>query len=429
MAELGWAPHAHAALAVSGGGDSLALMHLFAGWARAQNAKPPVVLIVDHGLRPESSKDAAKATRWAKRAGLEAHILHWQGRKPKADIEAQAREARYRLMGEWCRAHGVDALFVAHTREDQAETFLLRLARGSGVDGLSSMQPRAPFPAAGFASLNLFRPLLDMTRGELREYLGGRDQPWLDDPMNADPRFARTRLRTIFPILEAAGLSASRIADAARHLARAREALDASAAGLMAKAVYYDTAGYALIDAKAIANAPRELGLRALGKTLMAVSGENYRPRFERLEQLFDAMLARKISGGRTLHGCRIAPAPKPWRKFGEATLLVTREARAAMRSPDTLLKCGVDAIWDNRFRIVLTGQGSFGRLHLSALGERPELTEVLSHIPAPARGALPAIWRGKSLITVPHTRPGGTGTNDVHVAFLAAEDGAVTSY
>lgn len=404
-------------------------MHLFADWTRAQNAKLPIVLIVDHGLRPESSKDAAKTAHWAKQAGLEAHVLHWQGRKPKADVEAKAREARYRLMGEWCRARDVSALFVAHTREDQAETFLLRLARGSGVDGLSAMQPRAPFPAAGFASLNLLRPLLDMTRAELREYLSERDQPWLDDPMNLDPRFARTRLRAIFPILEAAGLSASRIADAPKHLARAREALDASAAELMEKAVHYDGAGYALIDAQAISNAPRELGLRALGKTLMAVSGEAYRPRFERLEQLYDAMHARKISGGRTLHGCRIAPAPKPFRKFGEATLLVSREARAASRAPDVLLKPGVDAIWDNRFRVTFMEQWQHGRLHVSALREQPEFAEALSHVPAPARGSLPAIWRAKSLIVVPHARAAEAQADHVHVAFLAADDDSVTSH
>lgn len=394
-------------------------MHLFADWARAQGAIPPIVLIVDHGLRPGSAKDAAKALRWAKQAGLQAHMLSWQGRKPKGDIEAAAREARYRLMGEWCRAHGVSALFLAHTREDQAETFLLRLARGSGVDGLSAMQPRAQFPLAGFESLTLLRPLLEMSRAELRDYLGERDQPWLDDPMNMDPRFARTRLRAILPILEAAGLSVSRLAAAASHLSRAREALDASAAALMDKAVTFDAAGYALMDADAIARVPRELGLRVFSKALMAVSGETYRPRFERLEQLFDAARTGTLSG-RTLHGCRIAQAPKPFRKFGAATLLVTREARAAARAPEMLLKPGVEAIWDNRFRILLAVQETAGRLHVGALGECPEFAGALAHVPASARGSLPALRKGKTLVAVPHAMGQG-GTQTMRVDFLGA--------
>ncbi len=394
-------------------------MLLFAGWARARGAAPPVVLVVDHGLRTESAQEAAQVAVWAKQAGLEAHVLRWQGRRPQADIEAQAREARYRLMGEWCRANYVSALFLAHTQEDQAETFLLRLARGSGVDGISAMQPCAAFPSAGFDKPALYRPLLDMKRAELRKFLTGRGQPWHEDPMNADTRFARTRLRAIFPILEAAGLSSARIAAAAAHLARAREALDTASATLLATAAHYDQAGYALLDASAIARAPRELGLRALARVLLSVSGENYRPRFERLEHLLDSIISRKLAGGRTLHGCRIAPAPKAWRRFGENTLLVTREARDAARAPDVLLTHGKEAVWDGRFRLSLSASAKSGRLHVSALGNRPELAQALAHVPAPARASLPAVKRGDTLFA-PHAL-GAAGTEGLRVDFLGA--------
>ena len=142
-----------------------------------------------------------------------------EGRKPNSGIEGKAREARYALLGEWCAAHDVPSLFVAHTLEDQAETFLLRLGRGSGVDGLSAMRPRAPFPVAGFDSVQVLRPLLEIGRAELRAFLTARGTPWLEDPMNEDSRFARVRLRKALPTLEAAGVSARRIAEAARHLA------------------------------------------------------------------------------------------------------------------------------------------------------------------------------------------------------------------
>ncbi len=286
------------AVAVSGGGDSLALMHLLRRWAKAGRREPPVVLTVDHGLREGSAADARKVLRWARDAGLKAHALRWTGAKPKSDIEAQAREARYRLMGAWCRARGVAALYVAHTGDDQAETFLLRLARGSGLDGLAAMRPVSPCP--GFRDLQLVRPLLGFAREAVREGLG----EWIEDPMNADPRFGRVRVREALGLL---GVPAARIADAAAHLARAREALEAVTAAVLARACRAE-AGAVLVEPRALLAAPREVGLRALAAVLMGVSGQPYRPRFERLERLYDRLGAGGIGGGCTLHGCRIAP-------------------------------------------------------------------------------------------------------------------------
>lgn len=396
-------------------------MHLFADWATAHGAPAPVVLIVDHGLRSQSVKEAAQVARWAKAAGLEAHVLRWLGRKPKADIEAAARAARYRLMGEWCRARDVGALFLAHTREDQAETFLLRLARGSGVDGLAAMPARGRLPLAGVAAPILYRPLLDASRSELRAYLAARGHAWLDDPMNRDTRFARTRMRALAPLLEAGGLSLARINAAAAHLARAREALETATASLMATCVRFDTAGYAVLDAATLAREPRELGLRVLAGTLMAVSGETYRPRFDRLERLLDAIIADKLAGGRTLHGCRIAPAPKAWRHFGKTSLLVTREPQAAERAADVLLQIGMESVWDGRFRLRLVAPSRPGPLHVAALGNRPDLAEALAHVPAAARGALPALWCKRELVGVPHAWDHWNGAA-VEVSFVGGK-------
>jgi tRNA(Ile)-lysidine synthase len=315
------------AVAVSGGGDSLALMHLLARWAKSQNAPAPFVLIVDHGLRKTSARDAKRAAGWAKALGLPAHVLTWKGRKPKGDIEAAAREARYGLMGDWARTNGIGALYLGHTRDDQAETFLLRLARGSGLDGLSAMRALAPYPLEGFESLRLVRPLLNEARDCLRDYLKALKQDWLDDPMNADPRFARVRLRAIRPMLEEAGLSAQRIADAAAHLSRARAALDEMTASVVTRACRLEK-DFALVDAAMLAAAPHEIGLRALAGILMSVSGAQYRPRFTRLNFLFDRVRAGELGGGATLGGCRIGPAPKRQAVFGPATLLIRTETR-----------------------------------------------------------------------------------------------------
>jgi tRNA(Ile)-lysidine synthase len=310
------------AVAVSGGGDSLALMHLLAGFARKRKWPAPVVLTVDHGLRKTSAADARQVARWARAAGLKAHVLTWRGAKPKSGIEAFAREARYRLMGEWMTKEDVATLFVGHTQDDQAETFLLRLARGSGLDGLAAMRAHAPWPVEGFADLTVARPLLGFGREELRTWLKARKQAWLDDPMNEDLAFDRVRLRKARVALEEAGLSAARIAAAAAHLARARESLEAVTEAVLARAMMVGDDGI-LLDPKALAAAPRELGLRALAWVLMAVSGQAYRPRFDSLERLFDALTAPKPATAATLHGCHIRRALPDFAPF---SLLVRRE-------------------------------------------------------------------------------------------------------
>ncbi len=322
-----------AAVAVSGGGDSVALMLLLSAWAKAQGRPQPVVLHVDHGLRPGSQKDAEQVAKLARAAGLKSHILVWKEKKPKSDIEAAARAARYALMGRWCAEHETPALYVGHTLEDQAETFLLRLARGSGLDGLAGMQPLAPLPVPEFAGINLARPLLDFTRGELRDFLQSRKVAWVEDPMNAEPKFARNRIRAAWPQLAELGLSPPRIADAARHLARARAVLEGLTEGFLQRGVRFAEPG-ALLDALRLKMLPREVGLRALAAVLSRVADEEYRPRFESLERLFESVVGGTLAGGATLHGCMVAPATPKDQVFGSATITLSRESERQSREP-----------------------------------------------------------------------------------------------
>jgi len=311
------------AVAVSGGGDSLALMHLLLKFARARGLAAPLVLTVDHGLRKNSAQDAKQVLAWAKQAGLAAHLLTWRGPKPKSGIEAQARQARYRLMGDFLKKNGIATLFVGHNLDDQVETFLLRLARGSGLDGLAGMAQRAPWPVPGFSGLALVRPMLGFGRDQLRAYLSGLDQAWLDDPMNDDAAFDRVKIRKVRMALTEAGLTAPRIAAAASHLARARESLEIMTEAVLRRAARKSQAGGILLDSAALAAAPREVGLRSLASVLMAVGGQAYRPRFESLERLFDQVTGAGLAGGTTLHGCHIRPADKASAPF---SLAVVRE-------------------------------------------------------------------------------------------------------
>ena len=318
------------AVAVSGGGDSLALMHLLARWAKKAKAAAPVVLIVDHGLRPESKKEALNVSRKARKLGLKATVLRWTGPHPKKGIEAAARQARYRLMGAWLKKRKLTTLYVGHHEDDQAETFLLRLARGSGLDGLSAMRALTRYPHSDFRGLTLARPLLGTARADLRAYLTALGEDWIDDPMNDDPRFDRVRMRKLAPELAAVGLTPARIGLAARHLADAREALELVTAVVLEHACRPSPADSKqsglLIDPGALAAAPREVGLRALAALLRQISGAVYRPRFDSLERLWGQLATNTLGGGATLSGCVLRPAPAGERVFGPETLKLTRE-------------------------------------------------------------------------------------------------------
>ncbi|WP_119423020.1 tRNA lysidine(34) synthetase TilS, partial [Desertibaculum subflavum] len=213
MAALGAFPgHPDLAVAVSGGADSLALVLLAQGWTAAQGGRL-LALTVDHGLRPEAAREALQVKRWLAARGVAHRTLRWRGPKPKANLAAAAREARYALLFAACRRARFRALAVAHHREDQAETFLLRLGRGSGVDGLAAMAP-----VSERDGIALLRPLLDMPRDRLRAALAAAGQDWIEDPGNADPARARTAVRALLPALAAAGLPPVRIAATAARM-------------------------------------------------------------------------------------------------------------------------------------------------------------------------------------------------------------------
>ena len=221
------------ALAVSGGSDSTALMVLYADWLRQQGADMGLhmVLTVDHGLRAESAAEARAVAAQAESLGFPHATLLWEGSKPQTGIQAAARHARYRLMGNAMRANGIALLFTGHTRDDRAETLLMRLARGSGLDGLAGMAPRLHFNDLGLGESGLdeqeiARPLLDVPRTRLRATLQARGIAWIDDPSNQSPEFERPRLRAARAHLDELGLTNSVLALSATRLLRARQALD-----------------------------------------------------------------------------------------------------------------------------------------------------------------------------------------------------------
>jgi tRNA(Ile)-lysidine synthase len=213
-------------LAVSGGPDSTALLWLAARWRKALKRGPKLVAVtVDHGLRPEAKAEAQAVKRLARRLGVAHRTLCWTGRKPSSGLQKAARHARYRLLAEVARKHGQAPVLTAHTLDDQAETVLFRMMRGSGIAGLAGIRRESRLPCHGEAPIGLFRPLLEVPKSRLIATLKAAKVAYADDPSNRDPRFTRARLRESMPLLASEGLTAGRLATLARRALRADIAL------------------------------------------------------------------------------------------------------------------------------------------------------------------------------------------------------------
>jgi tRNA(Ile)-lysidine synthase len=385
MAVLGpFERHPRLAVAVSGGPDSLALCLLADRWARTRGGAI-VGLIVDHGLRPESAREARQVAAWLSAHRIPQHILSWRGAKPANGIQAAARTARYDLLCAWCRAAGVLHLLTAHHRDDQAETVALRQARGSGADGLAGMAP-----VRELAGLRLLRPLLPVPKAALIASLEAAGQPWLEDPSNRAAGFARARLR------HEAGLDAAHLARLACESAADRAALDRAVAAWLAQHARIFRTGFVVLDSREFNAAPIAIARRALQQTLAAVGGKVYPPRHARLSPLLDALREDRGARARTLGGCRIL-------RRGER-LLVCREAGAIDHVVEP--RVGVWHKWDGRFVVCVTGE--VAGLRVRAVGDdgwrqRARLPEpaVSPDLPAAVGPSLPALWRGDRLLAV----------------------------
>lgn len=284
-------PHA-IAVAVSGGPDSMALLHLLSQLVAQQKKKTKTeihALTFDHGLRAESADEARQVGAWV--AGwpqVTHHILKWTGAKPGNAIMEGARDARYGKLSNWCRKHAVNELWLGHHATDQAETFLFRLAKGSGLDGLCVMGERQPYADT---PMLLVRPLLSLDKSSIESYCDDMGIPYVRDPSNQDLKYARSRLRQSLPVLENEGLSEARLAATARRLTRARDALDFYAGKIMRNAVTINKDD-AVIKMAALRNAPAEMRIRVIRRVTDEMGAGKYGPRLDRLEMLVDDFFA-----------------------------------------------------------------------------------------------------------------------------------------
>lgn len=299
--DLSLIPCGKVAVGVSGGADSLALVVLL---AELLGNKRIVALTVDHKLRDESTEEACYVADLMQNLGIEHYILTWDGKKPKQGIEEAARIARYNLIYDWCQNNRVGTLCVAHHLLDQAETFFIRLHRGSGLAGLCGMS------SVGYwKNLKIIRPLLDVHPQELRDFLKQRNIRWVEDPSNQSDDFLRCRIRKFLPILEEiTGITAERIADTMKVLAQSRDYIRFQVDGFIDKyARFWDEVGVC-ISLKALRETHKELVYQVINDLLKKISGKDYSPRADDVERLVGKITQKNNESfsGATLSECEI---------------------------------------------------------------------------------------------------------------------------
>ena len=315
-------------IAVSGGPDSTALLVLAARWRAARKQGPALLAVtVDHGLRPESAREARAVKRLAGKLGIRHRTLRWTGSKPTTALQEEARHVRYQLLAAAARGAGAPCVLTAHTLDDQAETVLLRMARGSGLSGLGAMARQTLLPITGLhttgatgkktdkkidkkTAIVLVRPLLDLPKARLIATLAAMGISFVDDPSNRDPRFTRPRLRELMTALAAEGLDARRLALLARRLRRADATIETAvdAATAVVTDVPLSKRGPFSMDAEKLSGLPAEVALRVLGRAIVQAGDEGplQLGKLEALHAALRAAMVDKVRLRRTLAGALV---------------------------------------------------------------------------------------------------------------------------
>ena len=356
------------ALALSGGGDSMALLHLAADWC-ARRGRRLLALTVDHRLHPDSAAWTAFAGEAARAVCADWRALSWEGPKPSTGLPAAARAARHALLADAARQAGARVILMAHTADDIAESDWMR-DQGATLGALRDWSPSPSWPQG--RGLMLLRPLLTTSRTDLRAFLAARNARWFEDPANADPRFMRTRARH--------ALNPS--PDGRRGNPRTgapAEVLRAGDEGRTARRLTSADSWSGLLTL------PRAVSARALAAALLSVSGQSTPPRGPRLAALH-ARLASGAAVTATLTGARV--------QTDGDRLLITREpGRGGL--PDAFLPTNAPAVWDGRFEITAPSPGwRAGPLHGRMAALSPADQAIVKQLPASARPALPVLFR-----------------------------------
>lgn len=367
-------------VAVSGGADSLALALLAKDWAD-QHGHTLVALSVDHGLRPASGEECAWVAETLKSYGIAHTTLVWTGEKPTAGLQAAARAARYDLIENWCVEAGVKDVLLAHHKDDQAETVVMRLARGSGVDGLAAMQSET-----WKGPIRLLRPLLDTRKADLVKFLMEKGQDWIEDPSNQNTAFDRVKVRQALEGLADIGLDVDRLCQTAQTMQRVKKTLDRLERDWINQYAIICPEGYVRLNVKGLAEPDEEVLWRGLSRIGQGVSGKVYRPRLARLKRLCEQLRAGEDA---TLMGCR-------WFHL-KGELVICREVRTTDLVKTLYSVEGTASLEGLTLRML--GEDGWHQVldDCAAMRQNP--------LPRAVVYSLPSFWDKQGVLVVPHLR------------------------
>lgn len=365
-------------VAVSGGGDSMALLHMLAD-AAPHCGFTVEAATVDHRLRPEAEAEAAFVAGVCRARGLRHETLVWQAHPKSGNLMQAASEARRKLLADWALSRGLARVAMAHTLDDQAEGFLMALGRGTGLDGLCGM--RRDWQEHG---ISFVRPLLGNSRTALRDYLERHGLEWREDPTNEDDRFARSRARKAMAVLAPLGIVPDRLNETMKNLADVRALLDQSLASFAERSVTLSGGALVLRRAQYL-DLPFELRRRLLVAMIRWMSGARHPPRSE---QVFALSMNIRDEGASMLGGCRFINDGK--------SIVVLREAAAVAQRVPT------GTIWDHRWQVdspFEPGQ-EIGALGAEGLRQCPDWRST--GLPRQVLEVTPGVWLGNTLIAAP---------------------------
>lgn len=388
----------HVAVGVSGGADSMALAILLSDWAERQGGSA-TALIVDHGLRPESGTEALIVSKALTALGVENQVLRWASGDVMSGVQSKARHARYALMEAWCKQANVLHLAVAHHADDQAETVLMRMEKGSGPDGLSGIPETRELKHC-----RLLRPFLNVRKQALIRFLDDLGVCWVHDPSNDDPKYARTVIRSG---IVKDNVDIDGVVTCATRYGRVRDVAETAAARWLARYADLKPTGYLALDRAALKDAAEDTGLRVLSRAATVIGGKTYPPAISATERLL-----QHLADGRAATISRSLFTVK------KDTVVVFREMR---NLPNAQSVVGHEIHWDGRFSIA-TDQNdlnlkvlAFGQLNLTNVSEL-DVPNWFSDLPSPVQRTIPVIC-SRNKILMPE--PNGSKKQGVSLRFL----------
>lgn len=378
------------AVAVSGGLDSMALVFLLKESFKNLDI---TALIVDHKFRNNSTDEARKVSRILEENQIKNYILTADQEISEANIENNLRETRYGLLNKFCLENKIEYLFVGHHKQDIAENFLIRLFRGSGIDGLASLDY-----VTEFKDIKITRPLLDFKKEDLRKYLEKKDIQWVEDETNKQDKYLRNKIRNFLESLDDKDLINNRVSLASKSILNNKKIVEKYLKEKLPDILSFNEVGYFLLNIKNFCELSEEEARKYLSLSLMEVSGNHYKPRLNKLENLYEWILSDKEHKARSFYGCIVE-------KYDNKHLIIYREKAAISEEGE---------VWDNRFRIQINQDYEITTLDAREFNE----LKVDYNIRKEVIYTLPVFKKDKKILAIPHLNYYSDNVKEIGIKF-----------